>query len=206
MAASAIEICNMMLTWVSRKQIVSFDDNTKESNFCKFNYDIARRSVLESREWTFATRRDLLPPLADAPIYGYSFKFLVPPTSLRILGVYDPATADDPDAPIIKHKIELDIDNKKVILADIASVHVKYIYDQKTTQLFSPLFDQCLASYMGYNAAVPLTQDKDQQSRLFGIYKDNLDEATFNDSLQGSQELLEISQLEQSRRLYVRPY
>ena len=206
MAASAIEICNMMLTLISRKQIVSFDDNTKESNFCKANYDPARRAVLESREWTFATRRDLLPPLAGTPIYGYEYKFLAPPTSLRILGVYDPARTDDPEAPILKHKVELDVDGKKVILADLASINVRYIFDQSTTQLFSALFDQCVAAYLGYKAAVPLTQDKDQQSRLFGIYKDDLEEATFNDSLQGSQELLETSQLEKSRRLYVRPY
>jgi len=204
MAASSIEICNMMLTWLSRKQIVSFDDNTKESNFCKFNYDISRRTVLESREWSFATLRSLLPPLVGSPVYGYQYAFLVPPTSLRVLGVYDPGRIGDPDAPIIKHKIELNEDGKKVILANLSSIHVRYIYDQKTTQLFSPLFDQTLASYMGYSAAVPLTQDKDQQSRMFSIYKDNLDEATFNDSVQGSREMLEISKLEQSRRMFYR--
>lgn len=205
MSASAIEICNIMLTWLSTKQIVTFDDeNSTEANFCKFNYDLSRRAVLEIREWSFATKRIELNALANAPAFGYDYKFLRPDASLRILGVYNPLDTGNTDPAIEKHKIEND-DGTTVILANIETIHVKYIFDQTDPLLFSPAFDQALAAYMGYNGAVPLTQDKDQQARLFGIYKDLLEEATFADSLQGSQELLETSQLEKSRRLFVRP-
>lgn len=205
MAANAIEICNIMLTWLSTKQIVTFEDeNSKEANFCKFNYDPSRRAVLEIREWSFATKRIELNALATEPIFGYDYKFLLPDAQLRILGVYDPLDTGDSDAAIVKHKIEND-DGTTVILANIDTIHVRYIFNQTNPVLFSPSFDQALAAYMGYNAAVPLTQDKDQQTRMFGIYKDLLEEATFADSLQGSQELLETSQLEKSRRMHIRP-
>lgn len=206
MASSAVEICNLMLSWISAKQITSFDDDTVESDFCKFNYDISRRAVLEVRTWTFATRKVRLTPLADSPLFGFSFKFLVPPVSLRVSRVFDPSNTNHIDPPEIRHRIEIDQDNKKVILANLAEIDVSYIFDQSETQLFSPLFDQALAAYMAYSAAVPITQDKDLQARMFGVYNEKLDDATFADSLQGTQELLDRSQLEDSRRLYVRPY
>jgi len=205
MAASAIEICNMMLTWLSTKQIVTFDDlNSKESEFCNANYGPSRRSVLEIREWSFATKRVELNALAATPVFGYDYKFILPENSLRILGVYNPLDTGSSNPPTEQHKIEVD-DGTTVILANISVIHVKYIFDQKNPVLFSPAFDQALAAYMGYNGAVPLTQDKDQQVRMFGVYKDLLEEATFADSLQGSRELLETSQLENSRRMFVSP-
>lgn len=204
MAESAVEICNIMLTWISSKQIVSFGDNTVESDFCKFNYDLSRRAVLESREWSFATKRIALNSLAAAPSFGYDYKFLLPESSLRILGVYNPLDTGDSNARIVSHKIEND-DGTTVILANLTTIDVKYIFDQIDPKELSPLFGQALAAYMGYNAAVPLTQDKDQQVRMFGIFETMLEDATFADSLQGSQELLNISQLEGSRRLFVRP-
>jgi len=205
MAASAIEICNIMLTWLSTKQIVTFNDfNNKESEFCNANYDPSRRSVLEIREWSFATKRAELNALAATPVFGYDYKFLLPKDSLRVLGVYNPINIGSSNPPIEMHKIEND-DGTTVILANISIIHVKYIFDQTNPVLFSPSFDQALAAYMAYNGAVPLTQDKDQQVRMFGVYKDLLEEATFADSLQGSQELLETSQLESSRRMFVSP-
>jgi len=205
MAASAIEICNMMLTWLSTKQIVTFEDsNSKESEFCNANYDPSRRSVLEIREWSFATKRIELNALADSPVFGYDYKFLLPDKSLRILGVYNPLDSGSSNPATETHKIEND-DGAQVILANIDTIHVKYIFDQTNPVLFSPAFDQALAAYMAYNGAVPLTQDKDQQVRMFGVYKDMLEEATFADSLQGSRELLETSQLEKSRRMFVTP-
>ena len=59
---------------------------------------------------------------------------------------------------------------------------------------------------MAFSGAVPLTQDKDEQSRMFAIYENLLDDATYADSLQGTRELLDTSQLEHSRRLYVDPH
>ncbi len=206
MAASSIEICNIMLTWISKKQIVSFDDGTRESDFCKANYESSRRAILESREWTFATVRELLSPLAETPLYGYGYAFLVPPSSLRFLGAYDPSQASNPDAPTIKHKLEIDPSGRRIVLANLQNIHARYIYNQMNSETFTPLFDQCLAAYLAYHAAMPLTQDVEQQRNMFGIYKDALEEATFNDSLQGSYELLETSQLERSRNLYIKPY
>ena len=200
MASSSIEVCNIMLSWLSTKQIVSFDDDTKESNFCKFNYEMSRRFVLEAREWSFAIKRVTLTPTAEVPPFGYNFTFLKPTDSIRILGVYNPSDRGNPNAPVISHRAE-----DTNIIADISEIDVRYIFDQKTTNRFSPSFSQALAAYMGTNAAVPLTQDKANRKEMAILYAGLLQDASAADALQGSREMLQISQQEQSRRMHVRP-
>lgn len=200
MATDAIEICNLMISWIGADPISGFDDGTPESDFCKFNYDMSRRKILGEHDWSFAVKRDTLNPTSDIPVNGYKYSFLKPVDNLRIIGVYDPSHRSNPEAPTTDHKVE-----GGRIIANLAEVDVRYIYDNKVVTEFSDSFSFALAALMGVSASVPFNQDKANRSDMAKMYDEFLDNAYSTDGLQGSRERLNISRQEQSRRLGTRP-
>ncbi len=201
MAKSKTEICNLAVSWLAGESIMSVDDDQSlEARLCRANYDMSRRAVLEEREWTFAIKRDTLTPLAIASEFGYAYSFLVPPDLRRSIGVYSPAQADRAQPEMLQHVLE-----DSHIYANIAEIHIKYIWDLTNTNKFSGLFDQTLAAHIAANIAIPLTENAVQQERMYALYENNLNKAASSDGLQGSRERLEISQMEKSRRMFVRP-
>ena len=201
MAKSKTEICNLAVGWLGGNRITSVDDdNSTEAKLCRANYDLSRQAVLEEREWTFAVKRAQLTPLSEVPLFGYNYKFLLPPDLLVTINAYDPQHAGMKAPPGIVHTRE-----QNVLYADIPVVNVKYIMDLENTNRFSGLFVQALAAHIGGNIAVALTENAKQQERMIIMYENNLHRAIASDSLQGSNEHLETSQLENSRRMFVRP-
>lgn len=201
MAKSKTEICNLAVSWLGGTKIMSVnDDDSFSARLCRANYDMSRKAVLEEREWTFAVTRGVLTPLLDAPSFGYNYKFLVPPDFLRIIGVYNPSHSGAINPPMEQHLIE---GNK--ILANISEINVKAVFDVTNTTMFSSLFDQALAAHVAMNIAIPLTESKQMLEDMKFLYEDKLQKAISSDSLQGSRERLETSQLENSRRMFVRP-
>ena len=197
MAKSPTEICNLAISWVGGNKLTSLDDDeSKEAVLCRANYNLSRKAVLEEREWTFSVKRRELTPLASTPEFGYSYEFLVPSDLLATIGVYDPNHFNLSRPPMLSHVVE---DNH--ILADKASILVKYKSDVENTTRFSALFDQALAAHIASNIAIPLTENSSLHDKMVLIYDDKLQRATSSDSLQGSRELLEKSQMEESRRV-----
>ena len=199
MANSKTGICNLASGWLGGKHIISVDDDTSlEARLCKANYDPSRQAVLEDREWTFATKRAALTPLAASPDFGYNYQFLVPSDSLRILGVYDPSQSGNPRPETISYVIE-----ENMIQCDLASIHIRYTFDQTNTTRFSALFGQALAAHIAANIATSLTESSTKQADMLLLYEDKVSKAAASDGTQGTRERLNISQLEKSRRMFV---
>ena len=200
MAKSKAEICNLAISWLGGQHIFSIDDDQSlEARLCRANYDMSRTAVLEEREWTFAVERKLLTPLAEEPLFEFSYAFLEPPESQKILGVYDTKNTHGKLVPL-KYRKE-----GNVIYANHAQVFVRYTIDLTNTKRFSALFDQALAAHIASNIAVALTENAGMQEQMITLYEMKLEKAISSDSLQGSNEKLETSQLERTRRLHVRP-
>lgn len=199
MASNKTEICNMAVSWLGGKRITSVDDDdTLEARLCRANYDLARKAVLEDREWTFAVKRDMFTPLVDPPLFGFSYAFEIPAYVLRVINVYDPGMSNRTHLIGIDHVIE---GNK--IYANLETIYVRYIEDVEITTFFSALFDQALAAYIAANIAVGLTENQSMQENMHMLYLMKLDAAAASDSLQGTREMLDRSTLERSRRLHV---
>lgn len=204
MATSSTEICNLALSWLAGNRIASLSDDSDEARLCDANYALSRRAVLEEAEWTFAIKRAQLPSLAETPLFGYQYQFLLPSDLLYSIGIYDPKDWSSGWAkqtpPQTRHVLEGDN-----ALSDIPSVFIRYIADVINTNRFSPLFDQTLAAHIAMNIAVPLTENESHFDRMAKLYTYNLDKAASSNGMQGTREMLAISQQEQSRRMFVRP-
>ena len=124
MATSSTEICNLALSWLAGNRISSLDDDSIEARLCKANYTLSRRAVLEEAEWTFAVKRAQLPSLAEPPLFGFAFQFLLPPDLLYSIGVYDPkeyVNGSTKQTPVqTRHTVEGD-----KILANLPLVYIK---------------------------------------------------------------------------------
>lgn len=201
MSSSPTEVCNLALSWLAGGRILSLDDEGQAAQLCKSNYDLSRKAVLEEREWTFAVKRLQLPALAEEPLV-YSAAFLVPPDLLYSIAVTDPGShgTRKPNPPQIVHSFEGDR-----IYAYLDLINIKYIFDLTNTQKFSGLFDQTLAAHIAMNIAIPLTENKEHFVNMANLYNINLDRAAASDGMQGTREKLDISQMEQSRRMFVTP-
>ena len=194
MNVSKTGICNLAVSWLGGRHITSVDnDDSFEARLCRANYDLSRTAVLEEREWTFAVKRIILAPLAAEPTFGFTYQFAIPADMLRSIEVYD---LNDQG---IQHLLE---DNK--IMCDEPTIQLKYLSNEETTTRFSSLFVQAFAAHISSNIALALTKDKTLQKNMYAVYIDKLQRAISTDSLQGSREMLKRSQLEKSRRHFVR--
>ncbi|MGW8177962.1 MAG: hypothetical protein ACWGQW_04095 [bacterium] len=201
MASSRTQICNLAISWLAGNRITSLEDDPSiEARLCRENYEESRRSVLEEREWTFALKRAMLSSLAETPIFGYEYAFLVPPDCLRVIEVRDTSTTTRTQAPSIPHVVE----NRK-IYANVPVIHVRYLMDLEDITKFSSLFTQALAAHIAKSIAIPLTENMEMLDNMSVIYENNLYKAITTDSLQGTREMLNTSQMEETRRMYTRP-
>lgn len=194
MAKSKAEICNLAISWLGGQTIFSLEDDTShEAILCRANYEMSRTAVLEEREWSFALQRAVLTPLATPPEFGYTYAFLIPTDSQKILSVTNGR----------KQKVTHVIEGNQ-ILCDTAELYVRYTLDLTNTKRFSALFDQALAAHIAANIVVPLTENEGMFQTMTMKYEMNLEKAISADSLQGSRERLDRSTLEASRRLFTR--
>lgn len=198
--SSKTEICNLAVSWLGGNRITSVEhDDTLEARLCRANYEMSRTSVLEEREWTFAAKRIELTPMADEPSFGFRNKFMLPSHLLRVIGVYNINDKNVQQPETITYLVE-----GNTILCNEEVIHVKYISDEINTALFSSLFNQALAAHIASNICTALTENVTLQSNMYMLYEDKLYRASSSDALQGSRELFKKSQLEKSRRMYVR--
>lgn len=206
MAVSTISICNQALGWLGADTITSLNDDTKEAQLCKDNFEELRDSVLLEREWTFAVRRLILTPLVAVPVYGYAFQFLLPTDVLRVLniptslgtfgglpGLQGGAGADSSQG-LPDWRVE-NSDDGNVIVANVNRVRVRVIWRVVNEKLWSLMFTQSLAARIAADLAMPLTNSRTLQKDMWSLYDMKLNRAGTMDGMQGRHEVKRSDQL-----------
>lgn len=106
-ATSDVEICNLALTEINQRLISSLDaepEDSPQQAYCKLVYNTARRSLLESYDWSFALERAKITankvyttnetllargePFTN-DYFGWQSAFQLPADCLKVSGVYD---------------------------------------------------------------------------------------------------------------------
>lgn len=184
-----VAICNFALGLVAGKLIVTLDDETTEARLCKVSFDQVRDAVLEAKAWTFATRRYVLAPSAEAPLFGWGKQFPLPADVLRVLWC-DDGSGDR----------RLDWAREgQAILADVEAVHLVAIARVEDAALWSPAFAQAMATRLAAELAVPLSENRSLQADLWTLYERKLKEAATLDGMQGRAERFPPSRIARSR-------
>ena len=163
--ATQVEICNMALTRIGVKKLISaIDDGSTEANMCDLYYDEVRRRCLTKGDWTFARKRLDLTTEAGDPPAAWAYQFQVPSDLLvgrRIDdGMQTPSNIDG----IILYTMEWSPDSiKKLVYTDQEDACLIYTWDQDDEAQFDAFFTSYFAWVLAGELAMALHNNLKRQ-------------------------------------------
>jgi len=173
--SSEIEIASMALNKLGAERITSFDDGTNRSNLCRDFYPSVRDAVLRAYPWNCSLTQKALAADAEAPLFGYSYKFQLPvlPYCLRVLEI-----EDEPDYNV----------KGRYIHCDESSITIEYIARITDPGLFDSLLKEAIEARFAAELAYPITRDPTLAKTMWDLYAAKLREARTIDSMEGTVE------------------
>jgi hypothetical protein len=84
MATTDTQICNLALSRIAEKPIMSMADNSAPARACLLWYEATRDEVLRAHRWNFAKKSATLSELATAPAFGWTHQYQLPIDCLRV--------------------------------------------------------------------------------------------------------------------------
>lgn len=186
----SIKISNLAIGLVGGSLITSFSDPSVEAEQCGLFYDTARRICLEGRDWTFAATTRRLAPDSTAISSEYSFSFPLPSDCLVVRVVSSSADLSIPE--------EYQRQSNR-IMADAATVYVKYTRDVTDSNQFSAGFATAVAHKLAEFISPAVTGDKALKRTLMQEAEFLINESGATDGLQGSPKRTFASRLLRAR-------
>lgn len=184
MAISNVDIANLALTKLGANRITTLTDDLEQARVMNAIFEMVRDAEIGDHNWSFATKKALLPKLSETPLFGYDFLYEKPPDCLCIIRVgeaqpggkiWDYLDLPAADYRITGDRIETNMDSPLALL-----------YNSRVTDasLFDPLFVQALASRLAMEACDKLTQSNTKIQILSQGYNQAIIRAIKNDSIQ----------------------
>ena len=187
--ASDISIANQALGFLGAKPIISFDDESKEAALMKANYAPIRDAVLESHNWTFATKWLEVPAMADPPLSEFANAYPIPSEVLRIIFV-----GQNYSNPSNNWRVE----GGNIVTND-SSVKIQAVAVVEDPNKFSSLFVQALAQRLAGDLAIAITSSRTLSEHHLKLFQIKLKEAVSRDGLQGQPRRITSSWIRNAR-------
>lgn len=170
--ASQLSIWNRALQKMGSEQLVDLDENNKRSRALERAWEPVRDALLEQYPWTFAKKLvNLTKDGTYNPEWKYSFQYILPADALAVLEadiedsyeVVQPRySATDPATMPSKVAIATDFDG---------TLPVKYTARVTNTEIYSPLFNELLATALALETCEEITQSNAKKESLKDDYK-----------------------------------
>ena len=180
--ASEVDIASMALRKLGAEGITAFDDGTVRANLCRDFYPSIRDATLRAYPWNCSLTQKTLAADAEAPLFGYSYKFQLPvlPYCLRVLKV-----EDEPDFNI----------KGRYIHCDESSITIEYIARITDPGLFDSLLKEAIEARLAAELAWPITRTPELIKAMWDLYAAKLREARTMDAMEGTVESWESNAL-----------
>ncbi|WVV53519.1 hypothetical protein V4Q83_19540 (plasmid) [Acinetobacter baumannii] len=111
-----VNIVNNALSLIGASSITSFEENTANARRVKTIYDTSRKALLRLHPFQCSIKRIKLSPLAEAPVFGYSYQYQLPDDLIRIINANTEDYAVETDK-LLSNNNELNLvyvfDNRK---------------------------------------------------------------------------------------------
>ena len=189
----SIGISNMAIGLVSGNQIMTFDDDTVESDACKTYYETARDFCLEARDWTFATARKRITPLTEAPVSEFSYSFKVPSDLL----VTRQVCSDEAMTSKLVYQQE-----GRNIVCDSSIIYIRYTAKISDPTTFTPTFNAAVAHKLAEFISPILTANSGIKVALNQEATNLVDDGGAINGMQGSPKQVTASKLLRARQGY----
>ena len=186
--ANAVDICNLSLSHIGSDAVVtsiSPPDGSVEAGYCARFYPLARKVMLAVTNWSFATKRATLAPLAN-PSSIWLYAYAQPADCLKPIRIFK-AGAEEEDTA------DFEVEDN-IILTNEAEAVLKYTRDVTDTTKYNAPFVSALswmlASYLagpvlkgptGVNAANALLERAMQEARAAGANDANRSDVKTDD-------------------------
>jgi hypothetical protein len=200
-----IDVVNFGLGAIGESELNSIEDNSDKARVMKTFYYIARDSVLEEAEWTFAIRRFNPAKSNLAPEWGWSFAYLIPSDIVRVTAVdrdfigQTVMTDTRMQRNQITHVIEYVEGIGRAILTNEDPIFCKGVRRIEDEGIYSPLFVEAFSLKLAYLAALPLTQSTAIQKHAMGMYGDAIRKAKSRDAMQSTTRRVTSHSLKRAR-------
>lgn len=201
--SSVVDICNLALSWLGEKPIISLDDESDAAALCKANYAPLRDAVLESAEWTFALTRARLVPIVDNnPVWAdfSGARFQIPGEIIRVIGVYPRVDMELWSALKYEQEDRLIIIRTTLRAGEGAeAIFIRGILRVTDPVKFTPSFEQALAERLAWEMAIPITNSPNIEQGKGQKYMTKVTDATSLNGLSQTSKRLRSSWLINAR-------
>ena len=166
-------ICNLALSKLGDNTIMSLDDNTQESRFCKLYYPVVLAECLMLNTWNFATVLANLSQISTAPLFDWSYAYQLPADFARITKF----NAFDYSDRIAEYEI-----NGTTLLTDEDHASIAYISKSPDPQTFTPSFVSILSLKLASELAKPISGSLELKNQLLQQFRTAIAEAGRTDA------------------------
>jgi hypothetical protein len=155
--ASALDICNLALSHLGDSANVSSIDppeGSAQAEHCARFYPVARDSLLEMHNWSFATRRTQPALLAEDVDTAWSYAYAAPSGMVKPIAVVCPGALDDADGqPYTTETLSTGL---VVIYTNVENAVLRYVARVTDTTKYTPLFVDALSWLLASYLAGPI--------------------------------------------------
>lgn len=159
MPITQVQICNMALTHIGIKQLISaITDDNEEANMCELYWDTALQNALNEGDWAFARQRvDLVEAAGTAPD-PWKYQYVEPVSLVRALRIDDERATRLPEDRVPFAR-ETSAAGVKLFYCDVVDAVLIYTYEQTDVSKFSPPFVIYMSWMLAALICEPLTGD-----------------------------------------------
>ncbi len=153
--AQWVTVVNRALARIGASQITSLDDGTPGANNGTQLLPQAIETVHTAFHWKDATKSVQLVPVADAPAYGYAYKYPLPEDFALLVRI-------DSDQAYEYQS--------KAILSDAIAMYVTYVALPSVPEDMSPLLRDLVVRQLAYLISIPMIKNDTISNRLLQEY------------------------------------
>lgn len=150
-----VTIANRALLSIGSDEISSLGDGSYEAGFCTQLLPQALDTCYSVYHWRSGLKRAQLPPLAEAPAYGFSYQFELPADFARLKAV-------ECDG---EYEME-----GRVILTDSTYCNVSYTAIPSNPSFMTPDLRDLVVKQLAYLLSVPILKNDAISNRLMDEY------------------------------------
>jgi hypothetical protein len=183
---TALEICNLALSWLGEAAISALDEDSVAADLCTQSYAEIHDALLEERDWQWASRWEAVALDADAPVNPrYTMRLAKPAAALEVREVTD---GDGDAVGWVLEGAYLLIDESCTVTVDgeeVDGAYVRYTEQKEDPTTWPANFSLSVAHRLASVLAVPLAESRALQASEWQLYEATLAKATSADSMQG---------------------
>lgn len=189
MASSVVELVNNALVELGETDLITdIAENTKAAILANQKYEAVRDAVLRAYPWNCAIERVVLAPASPSPIYNWTYRALLPPDCLRVLGLEEEADQWEIEGRYLNSHTDV--------------MRIKYIKKITDVTVMDALLAEAISSRLAHALSYGLTQSSSMREAMWENYRSKLREARSIDAQEGMARQVEASEFLDARSGY----